>query len=52
MQVARFEFYRDQSGAYGWRFHTDNNQVVGSGEGHRSRDDYEHAVQLIKDQAP
>ena len=52
MRVARFEIERDQSGEYRWRFRTDNNEVVTSGEGYRSRDDYEHAVQLIKDQAP
>jgi uncharacterized protein YegP (UPF0339 family) len=52
MWVARFEIYRDQSGEYRWRFRTDNNEVVASGEGYRSREDCEHAVQLVKDQAP
>ena len=52
MRVARFEIERDQSGEYRWRFRTDNNEVVTSGEGYRFRDDYEHAVQLINNQAP
>jgi len=51
-RMARFEIYQDQSGEYRWRFRTDNNEVVASGEGYRSRDDCEHAVQLVKDQAP
>jgi uncharacterized protein YegP (UPF0339 family) len=52
MQMATSEIYRDQSGEYRWRFRTDIKEVVTSGEGYRSRDDYVHAVQLIKDQAP
>jgi uncharacterized protein YegP (UPF0339 family) len=52
MRVARSEIYREESSEYRWRFPTDNNEVVTSGEGYRSRDDYVHAVQLIKDQAP
>jgi uncharacterized protein YegP (UPF0339 family) len=50
--MARFEIYRDEEGEYRWRFRADNNEVVASGEGYGSRDDCEHAVQLIKDQAP
>jgi uncharacterized protein len=50
--VAKFEIYRDGSGEYRWRFRADNNEVVASGEGYSSRDDCEHAVQVIKDQAP
>jgi uncharacterized protein len=51
MRVARFEIERDESGEYRWRFRTDNNEVVTSGEGYRSMNDCEHPVQLIKDQA-
>jgi uncharacterized protein len=50
--VAKFEIYRDGSGEYRWRFRADNNEVVASGEGYSSRDDCEHAVELIKEQAP
>ena len=48
--MARFEIERDESGEYRWRFRTDNNEVVASGEGYRSRNDCEHPVQLVKDQ--
>ena len=50
--MARFEIYLDESGEYRWRFRADNNEVVASGEGYRSRDACEQGVQLIKDQAP
>jgi uncharacterized protein YegP (UPF0339 family) len=50
--VARFELYRDEGGEYRWRFRADNNEIVASGEGYRSREDCEHAVQLIKEQVP
>ena len=50
--MARFEIYRDERGEYRWRFRADNNEIVASGEGYRSRDDCDHAVQLIKEQAP
>jgi uncharacterized protein len=52
MRIARCEIYRDQSGEYRWRFRTYNKEVVASDEGYRSRDDCEHAVQLIRVQAP
>jgi uncharacterized protein YegP (UPF0339 family) len=51
-QVARFEIYRDAGAQYRWRFRADNNEVLASGEGYRSRDDYERAVKLIKEQVP
>lgn len=50
--MAKFEIYQDESGEYRWRFRADNNEVVASGEDYRSKEDCEHAVQLIKDQAP
>jgi uncharacterized protein YegP (UPF0339 family) len=50
--VAKFEIYRDAGGEYRWRFRANNNEVVASGEGYRSRGDCEHAIQLIKEQAP
>jgi uncharacterized protein len=50
--VAKFEIYRDADDEYRWRFRADNNEVVAAGEGYRSRDDCEHAVQMIKEQAP
>jgi uncharacterized protein YegP (UPF0339 family) len=50
--VAKFEIYRYAGGEYRWRLRADNNEVVASGEGYRSRDDCEHAVDLIKEQAP
>jgi uncharacterized protein YegP (UPF0339 family) len=49
---AKFEIYRDADDEYRWRFRADNNEVVASGEGYLSRDDCEHAVQMIKEQAP
>jgi uncharacterized protein YegP (UPF0339 family) len=52
MRVVRFEIERDQSGEYRWRFRTDNNEIVASGEGYRSRNDCEHPMQLVKDQVP
>jgi uncharacterized protein YegP (UPF0339 family) len=51
MRVARFEIERDESGEYRWRFRTNNNEVVASDEGYRSRNDCEHSMQLIKEQA-
>src|ERR687898_1948459 len=51
-RMAKFEIYRDAGGEYRWRLRPDNNEVVASGEGYRSRDDCEHAVELIKEQAP
>ena len=50
--MARFEIYRDEGGQYRWRFRADNNEIVAAGEGYRSRDDCENAIQLIKEQAP
>jgi uncharacterized protein YegP (UPF0339 family) len=50
--MARFEIWRDEGGEYRWRFRADNNEVVASGEGYRSRDDCEHAIQLLKEQVP
>jgi uncharacterized protein len=46
--VARFEVYRDEGGEYRWRLRADNNEGVASGEGHTSREDCEHAVQLYQ----
>jgi uncharacterized protein YegP (UPF0339 family) len=43
--VAKFEIYRDGSGEYRWRLRADNNEVLAS------RDDCEHAVELIEEQA-
>jgi uncharacterized protein len=51
-RLADFEIYRDESGQYRWRFRADNNEVVAAGEGYRSKDNCEHAVQLIKEQGP
>lgn len=51
-RMARFEIHRDEGGEYRWRFRADNNEVVASGEGYSSKDDCEHAIQLIKEQAP
>ncbi len=50
--MTRFEIYRDRSGEYRWRYCTDKNEVVASGEGYHFKNDCEHAVQLIKVQAP
>jgi uncharacterized protein YegP (UPF0339 family) len=50
--VAKFEIYRDEGGEYRWRFRADNHEVVASGEGYGARDDCEHAVRLLKEQAP
>ena len=50
--MARFEIWRDKGGEFRWRFRADNNEVLASGEGYRSKDDCEHAVQLIKEQVP
>jgi uncharacterized protein YegP (UPF0339 family) len=50
--MARFEINRGESGDYRWRFRADNNEIVASGEGYNSKDDCEHAVQLIKEEAP
>ena len=50
--MARFEIYRDEVGEFRWRFRADNNEVVASGEGYHRWDDCEHAMQLLKEQAP
>ena len=50
--MAKFEIYRDESGEYRWRFRTDNNEIVATGEGYPCKDDCEHAIQLLKDQVP
>ena len=51
-KVVGFEIYRDEGGEYRWRFRADNGEIVASGEGYRRKEDCEHAVRLIKDQAP
>ena len=50
--MAKFEIYWDESGEYRWRFRADNNEILASGEGYRSKDDCEHAIQLLKGQVP
>jgi uncharacterized protein YegP (UPF0339 family) len=50
--MAKFQIYRDESGDYRWRFRADNNEIVASGEGNRSKDDCEHAVRLLRIRCP
>jgi uncharacterized protein YegP (UPF0339 family) len=51
-KVVGFETYRNEGGEYRWRFRADNGEIVASGEGYHRKEDCEHAVRLIKDQAP
>jgi uncharacterized protein YegP (UPF0339 family) len=48
-----FYVYRDRRREWRWRFRARNQKIIAdSGEGYKNRADCEHAIELIKRQAP
>jgi uncharacterized protein len=53
-EMAEFELYKDQDNPqdFRWRFRADNGEIIAdSSEGYNRRDDCEHGIDLIKNQA-
>ncbi|MEP7342916.1 MAG: DUF1508 domain-containing protein [Acidobacteriota bacterium] len=51
--MAKFEIYQDTVGDFRWRFQSNSGKVLAiSGEGYNNRANCEHAIILIKREAP
>jgi uncharacterized protein len=51
--MANFEIYQDTQGDYRWRFQANNGKILAnSEEGFHNRLNCEHAIILLKQQAP
>ena len=51
--MAKFEIYQDTTGDFRWRFQSNNGKILAiSGEGYINRANCEHAIILIKREAP
>ena len=52
--VAQFEIYKDDSGDWRWRLKSSGNYkiIADSAEGYESKEDCEHGLNLVKQQAP
>jgi uncharacterized protein YegP (UPF0339 family) len=51
--MAKFEIYQDNAGDFRWRFQSNSGKVLAvSGEGYNNRANCEHAIILIKREAP
>jgi uncharacterized protein YegP (UPF0339 family) len=51
--VAQFEVYKDSAGDWRWRLKSAGNYktIADSAEGYESKDDCEHGIELVKEQA-
>ncbi|HEZ7240255.1 TPA: YegP family protein [Neisseria meningitidis] len=43
-----FEIYKDAKGEYRWRLKAANHEIIAQGEGYTSKQNYQHAVDLLK----
>ena len=51
--MAKFEIYQDNAGDFRWRFQSNSGKILAvSGEGYNNRANCEHAIILIKREAP
>ena len=51
--MAKFEIYQDTAGEFRWRFQSNSGKILAiSGEGYNNRANCEHAIILIKREAP
>jgi uncharacterized protein YegP (UPF0339 family) len=51
--MAKFEIFQDNDGEYRWRFQSNSGKILAiSGEGYNNRANCEHAIILIKREAP
>ena len=51
--MAKFEIYQDTAGDFRWRFQSNNGKILAdSGEGYNNRSNCEHAIILLKREAP
>lgn len=51
--MTKFELYQDTVGDFRWRFQSNNGKILAvSGEGYNNRANCEHAIILIKREAP
>ena len=51
--MAKFEIYQDTVGDFRWRFQSNSGKILAvSGEGYNNRANCEHAIILIKREAP
>ena len=51
--MASFEIFQDTHGDYRWRFQANNGKILAvSDEGFHNRQNCEHAITLLKQQAP
>jgi uncharacterized protein YegP (UPF0339 family) len=51
--MAKFQIYKDNKGEYRWRLRADNGEVIAdSNEGYKRKPDCQHAIDLVKRQAP
>jgi uncharacterized protein YegP (UPF0339 family) len=52
MTMAKFEIYKDKRGEFRWRLRADNNQIIASGEGYKSKDGCKNGIASVKKNAP
>lgn len=43
-----FEIYKDAKGEYRWRLKAANHEIISQGEGYTSKQNCQHAVDLLK----
>ena len=49
--MAKFEIYKDRRGEFRWRLLADNNQVIASGEGYKSKAGCKNGIESVKKNA-
>ncbi len=49
--MAKFEIYKDRKGEFRWRLLADNNQVIATGEGYKSKASCKNGIESVKKNA-
>lgn len=49
--MAKFEIYKDKRGEFRWRLLADNNQIIASGEGYKSKSGCKNGIESVKKNA-
>lgn len=49
--MAQFEIYKDKRGEFRWRLLADNNQIIASGEGYKSKAGCKNGIESVKKNA-
>ncbi len=51
--MTHFELYKDKAEEYRWRLRAGNNEIIAdSAEGYINKSDFEHGIELVKQEAP